>query len=32
LLTSEGWIPLVFTDASSDREILERTVEMLARR
>ncbi len=32
LLTSEGWIPLVFTDASSDREILERTVEVLARR
>jgi hypothetical protein len=31
LLSSIGWIPLVFTDASTDREILDRTAAALAR-
>jgi very-short-patch-repair endonuclease len=32
LLTSAGWTPLVFTDSSTDREIVERTSAVLTRR
>jgi hypothetical protein len=31
-LSSAGWLPLVFTHASTDRDIVERVVEALARR
>jgi very-short-patch-repair endonuclease len=31
-LSADGWLPLVFTPASSDREIVERTTEALALR
>jgi hypothetical protein len=31
-LSAAGWLPLVFTHASSDREIIERTTEALAQR
>ena len=31
-LSTAGWLPLVFTHATSDREIVERTVEALHQR
>jgi hypothetical protein len=31
-LASAGWLPLVFTHSSSDREIIERTTRALSRR